>query len=108
MATKQTTATKAPEQARVVTVTKTVTVPTFKRCAAHSENFPGEDPIRPISEFWGQVPGSYCKRCASLKHKATRSTETARRQRDRADLKEFRINKEAFEAWKASQGQQGH
>ena len=51
------------QQARQVTVTRVVNVPLWKHCADHEGNFPQEDALRPISEFWGKVPGSYCSRC---------------------------------------------
>jgi hypothetical protein len=104
MATKTAVATGERDEVRTVTVTRTVTIPMFKKCADHEQNFPGEDPIRPITEFWGKIPGSYCARCNALRHKARAGYERERRQREREELREYRALK-AEQAAKAAAAQ---
>lgn len=45
---------------------------TEKRCAKHHVNFPDEEEVRPISEFYGKAQSSYCKKCMGIVHKERR------------------------------------
>jgi hypothetical protein len=73
--TKPTTATEA----NVVTIT--VRLPATKKCAKHHVNFPNENPMQPITSFYGATHGSsYCARCNGIAHKDRRVADKALRQ----------------------------
>lgn len=55
---------------------------TEKRCSLHHVNFPSENEIRGIGEFYN-ANSSYCKRCMLLHHKARRERILAEENREK-------------------------
>ena len=63
----------------------------MRRCHDHPVNFPDENPVRPITEFYGKGHHSYCKRCDGIRGKAHREARKTHQEQYGADVAPFRI-----------------
>lgn len=63
----------------------------MRRCHDHPVNFPDENPVRSITEFYGKGHHSYCKRCDGIRGKAHREARKTHEEQYGTDVAPFRI-----------------